>query len=300
LSKPRYSGTWKEQVLKAIAINGALWWADIQKVTGLDEYPLNRALTELFQDEVIEKQPDGSYWIEDDLFQEYKAYYDTQLNQQSSETTDTSKVISIVKAEPVSQDKLINGLQEWVKFQKRKDTSLELSSNHIYLKGDLLSSLTTEIIEHSEREILVVNPFVEKCHLSDKLVQACRRGVKVTLITNSPKKDFEGNRKIRKIEFHKAMKDAGVNLHYNDSTHAKLILVDGKVGSISSMNFYSDSTGGRLWEAGVISIDEKNVTRILGSFKEIETSAETNPVLDDILTELLDDARKKRPAFLGR
>jgi phosphatidylserine/phosphatidylglycerophosphate/cardiolipin synthase-like enzyme len=45
---------------------------------------------------------------------------------------------------------------------------------------------------------------------------------------------------------------SGVQIYYNDYVHAKLMLVDGLVAFISSMNFTSSSSGGKAWEAGIV------------------------------------------------
>ena len=71
---PRYWGTWKGFVLKAIAFEGKLSWKEIQQSSGLDSYDLNQALSELFALDIISKTND-TYWIEDyELYKEYKNY----------------------------------------------------------------------------------------------------------------------------------------------------------------------------------------------------------------------------------
>jgi phosphatidylserine/phosphatidylglycerophosphate/cardiolipin synthase-like enzyme len=297
VSKPRYSGTWKEQILKAIAIDGALWWNEIREVTGLDEYPLNKALAELFQDGVIEKQPDRSYWVDYDLYNEYRSYYGSK-SPKKPEPTITIDIPEPENIEPLTQDKLIKRVQEWVNFKKSSNPNLKLSSNHIHLKGDLLSSISEEIIEHGEKEILLVNPYVEKCHITEKLIHACRRKIEVKLIANSPERDFyESLRKKSKIEYHKIPLDGGLKLYYNNTAHAKLLIVDGKIAVVSSMNLYGGSTAGNLWETGIVSIDPNNVRQIQDSFRELEAEPATKPVTDQMLSKLMEDISQKMSAF---
>jgi len=294
VSKPRYSGTWKEQVLKAIAVDGALWWNEIQEITGLDEYQINRALAELFQDAVIEKQPDGSYWIDYDLFHEYRSYFGNPRGPQKPEQIITQPSPVNEGAVPPLQDKLVGRVLEWVAFKRGSNPNLELSSNHLHLKEDLLSSISEELIEYAENEILLVNPYVEKCHITEKLIHACRKKINVMLIANSPEKDIYDNlRKERKIEYHKALLDSGLKFYYNNTAHAKLLVVDGKVAVVSSMNLYGGSTSGNLWETGILSIDLKNVRQIRESFRELEAKHDTKPVTEQLLSKLLDDVTRK-------
>ena len=57
------------------------------------------------------------------------------------------------------------------------------------------------------------------------------------------------------------------------NVHAKLLVVDEQIAVISSMNYYSWSSGGSSWEAGLISIDRdivnsvhKTINRLLKKF----------------------------------
>ena len=51
-------------------------------------------------------------------------------------------------------------------------------------------------------------------------------------------------------------------MNYDRRIHAKLLVVDEQIAVISSMNFYSHSSGGSSWEAGMISIDDSIVTSV--------------------------------------
>jgi hypothetical protein len=53
------------------------------------------------------------------------------------------------------------------------------------------------------------------------------------------------------------LKQSGVELFYNINVHAKMFVLDKQGVSSSSMNMYSDSTAGKLWEAGIVSVDAR-------------------------------------------
>ena len=63
----------------------------------------------------------------------------------------------------------------------------------------------------------------------------------------------------------KELSDNGVSITYDESAHAKLLVVDRRVGIASSMNYYAGSSGGALWEAGLVTTQEINVQSITES-----------------------------------
>jgi hypothetical protein len=66
-------------------------------------------------------------------------------------------------------------------------------------------------------------------------------------------------------------------LRFNDSVHAKLFILDNQVLTASSMNLYSDSVAGKLWEAGIITIDTTNTQRFTQSIDQLLKHPETKP-----------------------
>ncbi len=49
---------------------------------------------------------------------------------------------------------------------------------------------------------------------------------------------------------------------YDNQIHAKILVIDGKVAIVSSMNLYSASSGGFTEEAGIVTIDQKVVDTV--------------------------------------
>jgi phosphatidylserine/phosphatidylglycerophosphate/cardiolipin synthase-like enzyme len=77
-----------------------------------------------------------------------------------------------------------------------------------------------------------------------------------------------------KEEYHQKLKQEGINLVYNKETHAKPIVVDNEAAIVSSMNFYSGSSGGKTWEAGLVSIEENVVKSVANAIHKLQTSSE--------------------------
>lgn len=138
--------------------------------------------------------------------------------------------------------------------------NFSLENDHFFLDGRHLDEISKDLICGAKNEVLVVNPFVSKCDLSDTLKESCERGVTVKLITRQPDDKnikFQQN----KQEYHSSLKNSGVNLSYSKHVHAKIIVIDRSLVILSSMNFYSGSSGGTSWEAGIISLEKTVVQK---------------------------------------
>ena len=150
-------------------------------------------------------------------------------------------------------DTLIQGLIQWV---ASKPINLAVESKQFFLEGLRLEELARDLIEKAKDEILVTSPYVDGCHPITLLTEAKDRRVNVRIVTTRPKKDKDD---VKKVECHALLRKKGVNIHYINTIHAKIIIIDHKVAIVSSMNLYSGSTGGGLLEAGIVSFESKVV-----------------------------------------
>lgn len=255
---PRFWSSWKGHVVGAVCINGASTWEEVKNETGLPPKSLNRALAELFELELISKNGDEEYRVEYSLYKEYVDYAKKQHK------VDESTV-------PVSKhhdSKLKKRVEEWLEF---KSLSCSLENMHFYVDGAHLDELAKDLVENCEREVMVVNPFVDRCNLTESLIKASEKS-NVSLITRSP---LETRRHAKKRRYHKTIKDSSIDLYYNNVVHAKLIIVDKTVALVSSMNLYSGSTAGASWEAGIVTIDNSVINQIIQSIQDLITRKET-------------------------
>jgi hypothetical protein len=143
-------------------------------------------------------------------------------------------------------------IAEWRHTKRGLDFSME--SKHFFLGGADLDDFTKNLIRLAEKTIFVANPFVEACYLTDDLIDSARKKTEIKIVTRYP----EAKEK-KKAECHSKLREMGIVLHYDNRIHSKIIVVDDKVAVVSSMNFYSGSSGGASNEAGIVSIDEKVV-----------------------------------------
>lgn len=258
---PRYWNSEKGRVIKAIVYDRAFTREDICEVTGLSEKSLNRILSELDDLRILENK-NGEYRVALEIWKEYRPFF----NEYESEKTGKSR--------RVKQENLVKWIEQW---RRVKNLDFSLESKHFFLEGRNLDEISKELICKARSEVLVVNPFVVQCALSDTLREASAHGVIVRLITRPPKDKNEEYR-IKKQEYHSILKNDGVLLTYNKQVHAKLIVIDRIVAILSSMNFYSGSSGGAVWETGIISFEETVVGPIVNSILELLERPETKEI----------------------
>jgi phosphatidylserine/phosphatidylglycerophosphate/cardiolipin synthase-like enzyme len=200
-----------------------------------------------------------------------------------SATTVTPQAIPIVVSKPQevltqnlqskSQDALIQWLIQWT-TEKHIDIAVE--SRHFFLEGMRLEELARDLIEKAQFDIFVTSPFVDSCYLVTAIQEAKVRRVTVKLVARRPENVKEDR---QKIDCQANLKRAGIVIHYINQIHAKIIVVDSKIAIISSMNLYSGSTGGALFEAGVVSFEKKVVdsaTKYISGLLERPESTDTD------------------------
>ena len=265
--KPLYWGSWKGQIVKAISIDGAQTWTNIRDQTGLSPTSINRALAELMSGKALEKKTDQKssktiYRVPYDIYTEYKEYFEKHQ--------DKSITFSLAKKD---QDALIGWIREWKEFNELK---FDLAKNHFYLTGKDLADFSLRIIPKAKKEVFVVNPFITKCDLSDTLNESPKNSINTYLITRKPKEDSYSIKE--KVEYLDIMKRNKVNLFYMSDVHAKIILVDRMVAIVSSMNFYPNSTSGKSWEVGLVTIEPEIVDTISNSVQKLLYDDQTKKI----------------------
>jgi len=265
MSEPlQYWGTWKGRVIKAISIDGVYSWEEIRDLTGLSRPTLNQVLAELFDAKAIYKLEDGQYRVSRELYRDYNTYF---RNLNKNEEIKEKKVV-ITKDQ---QSNLKSRIDQW------KDTNrlnISLKSGHFYLDTDFLDQFSKFVIKGSQKELLIVNPFVSKCNLSDSLLQAVNEGKNVTLVTRPPdtRNSLYGE---KSDEYHKIIRNSGIELIYFNVVHAKLMVIDRAVAIASSMNMTVTSTAGASWEAGIISVEENVVESVMDSIRKLIETPES-------------------------
>ena len=221
-------GTWGGRVVRSIVLHDAYTRDTIQKTTNLKEQEFNQAIKALSEDNLLQEKENGTLWVTSELYGKCKFFFEN------------------------SQSALLNWVKDWRKT--KINSLLESESSHFYLAGKMLSTFSENLIENAKEEILVANPFVKRCDISQALMVMGEKGVNVKLVT----------RGIGTEQFRKELTKI-VMTSLDESIHAKLIVTDKCVGIVSSMNFYAGSSAGECWEAGIVTTDWKIVQSIASS-----------------------------------
>jgi len=168
---------------------------------------------------------------------------------------------------------IIDWIENWVNFYRKEyDLLIPVGSNHFYLDSPLLIDFLSSILRKANKQIIVFTPWIEDINLTKLLVLACEKKCKVIVITREPNinagREWERRQAQEQARCHKALRDAGVAMRYENDIHGKLMILDKAVAIVSSFNFTRNPASGTSWEAGIITYEDEIVSGIL---KSIET-----------------------------
>jgi hypothetical protein len=262
-------GTVKGKIIEAIAVHDKREWGEIRDHLEFTNEELRPYIKSLEKENLLEETY-GGFKVKYEIWLKYKAHYGEEwaiekleeLRKENEFYDNLEKERQKILEKTYLKDRMF----QWIKF---KNIKMGKNSAHLFLTGDLLDSILKDLISYARQEIYVVNPFVERCALSDSLLRASRKGVKVNLITRDPKTDWDTRRKEDKQRYHQKLNNSSIDVHYNSTIHAKMFILDRQVLCVSSMNLYSDSVAGKSWEAGLLTIEETNIKRALNAFQEL-------------------------------
>jgi hypothetical protein len=234
---PNYWGSWKGRIIKAITVDRLFSEKEIFIASGLTKKDFETAINELLMTGLISKKRNGEFWVNSrELCGEYREFVDDQ------------KEI----------------LTQWFTEYMQNMNLPQLS--HYFLEDRYLDDFSIQLIGQANIEILVANPFIERCHLSNALIEASEKKIPIILMTRPPNENDLYMKK--KEEYHQELMEKGISLNYNSAVHAKIIIVDRSVAIISSMNLNSSSSGGGSWEAGIVTIEESIINDAVKSIHE--------------------------------
>ena len=224
---------WQGRIIRAIVLHRAFTADKILKFSGLDKQAFEKAYSELLTRKFIEEKEDGRIFAAVEIYKQCMGFFSKQ------------------------QTELVDWVQQW-RREKRIEHNLVDNLTHFYLVDKSLSDFSNCLIEHAKCHIIVTNPYVRRCYLSDALASMSEKGVVVYLLTRNGEAQQYKNELLAK----------GVNIVHDESIHAKLIVVDRRIAIVSSMNFYAGSSAGQSWEAGIVTIDRDIVEEIRRSIFE--------------------------------
>ena len=195
----------------------------------------------LEKEELLSRLADGSFWVEPNLFDAYTEYY--------SRIDKSSRKVSTPKDLEGILEKKISWITNWSSVHNVK---FGLTGKHFLLSAGAVQTFSQGIIDEAESEVLIINPLIAKSSISDKLIQAAKRKIKVQVITRKPTDDARG-------EYHDQLSSVGVKINYNPQIHANVVIIDSAIALVSSMYFYGAT---KSLEAGIVTFDPPVVNQV--------------------------------------
>jgi phosphatidylserine/phosphatidylglycerophosphate/cardiolipin synthase-like enzyme len=252
---PRYWNTWEGKIVEALVrSNSPVGWEELSTETDLDQYPLNSALSNLFRDQTIHKDNFGNYQIADEeIRQEWQIHLGIATPKELTNNSSAEQK-PVMTPQQIATEQQIN-LENWLIMWKTiKHIEFSLENKHFFLDGMHTDEFTKDMIKFSEKSVLIANPFVNSCYLTEAILEAREKQVEVKIVTRPPAND---EYLAKQTECHSNLTKSGTVIKYNNQIHSKIVIVDNLITIVSSMNFYSGSSGGASLEAGMVSIDPK-------------------------------------------
>jgi hypothetical protein len=170
----------------------------------------------------------------------------------------TSEYRSQVESTDNDKDSLVQWLIQWA---SARPINQPLAAKHFFIDGMRLEELARDAIAKAQDEILVTTPYLDNCFLVSALQEARNRRANVKIITRRP--NSKDDKEYSKLECQGFLRKNGVCIHYDNTIHAKIIVIDQKIAIVSSMNIYSGSAGGGSLEAGIVTFENKVVESVM-------------------------------------
>jgi phosphatidylserine/phosphatidylglycerophosphate/cardiolipin synthase-like enzyme len=240
MEPPKYFGTKTGKVIQLIVDIGGAEWEDLIELPDLSRIDLKKIIDELLNNNELYNKF-GTFYVSSDLYWAYRNY---ENNTKKSENI---------------KDNFSEKINAWL--STIIDSNTGLLDSHYYLEGTYIDQFTRFVIDKGTKDILVINPYIMICHLTDHLIEAKKRGLNVTIITRDPSEERD-NYSSLKQECHKILSDNGITIYYKKNIHAKILVVDNDVAIVSSMNFYAGSIAGKTWESGIVSVNKEVVNSV--------------------------------------
>ena len=139
-------------------------------------------------------------------------------------------------------------------WRKLKKLDFSMENKHFFLIGMDLDDFTKQLIRMAKKTILIANPFIENCYLTEELINSAQSSTDIQIVTRDPKPH-----ETKKFKCHSKLKQMNILLRTDDQIHSKIMVVDNSIAVVSSMNFYAGSSGGASKEAGIVSMDKQVV-----------------------------------------
>lgn len=270
---PRYWGTFKGNIIEAIAIEWCFSFQEVRDATNIDTQRLYDLIGELMREDLIYVY-DDQYRVSKELYYEYWDYavHFTDLPQRIHEEEMEIMGLSAVEQ---TQPKMITWINTWVELQNNYDVDITVNKDHFYLDGSLLPAFIHDLVRRARSSITYVSPWIEEIGVTKNLMTASSHGKRVLIVTREPEwssRSDWGQRQAAIYEkCHSNLTKHDAVIFYRNEIHGKVLLVDDLVAVISSFNLLKNPASGLSWEAGIVTYEPDVINSIKESISRLIT-----------------------------
>jgi len=261
--KPKHFGTDTGHVFGNIAILNYLSSRELSRELGISKDELYELIGVLLKDKSIYIWKNNTEYRPDTkLKQDWLDYLDSLSEEEKDELFWEGYELEIEEDLPWSRF--------MYSFCENNEITYTSDQGFFYLPDELLAIFQDLILTRPAKRMLIVNPFINYQLLKKKLIILRGKGTLIEIITRPPALDSQ------EYKIHTELSEKGIKIYYNDTIHAKMIILDDELALISSMNFikqsvtpYNSPIRGS-WESGVVITKPEILTEIKTSIAKID------------------------------
>lgn len=253
IEKPKYFDSVQGHIIQAICINHQYTNKEISKFTRLPSETVYEEIGKLREEKDLYRHK-GKWLVRKDLCEEWRAFFTNY-----SVYSIYDKQLFLKDEEADEELRLVN----WVKsFLKHYDYRITGDNKHFFIENNSLISFTNMLIMQSDREIIVINPFMHVVEITKNLRRASEFGKRKVIVFT---REIKGNQDC--LDY---LDEGGVFLLRFKDIHSKVLIVDNAVAVISSLNYTKSETSGGRFNSGIVTWDKEVVSEIRSSILSLE------------------------------
>ena len=241
---PKHFNTKMGHVFHHIAFLNRLTFRELRREMGIEHEELYSIIGTLIEDgSIYVWKENPEYRPNTSLKQDYRDYFDSLSDEELDDFYWEGIDLDIEKELPWN-----NYIQLYC---KQADIQYTPEQGFFYLDDEKLAVFQDVLLTRPCKRLMMLNPFINHPRLIKKLITLRKRRTFIQIITRPPDDDF-------KKDMHKELQQNDIRILYNDRVHSKIIILDGILALVSSMNFIESSMTPYevpirgAWEAGVV------------------------------------------------
>jgi len=122
-----------------------------------------------------------------------------KINVKSGDSKIMGGISQVIKENPIKEE---TNFSKWIAdWRKVNQLDFSIENKHFFLSGTDLDDFTKKLIRMANKTILLANPFIENCYLTEELIKSSKSSTKIKIVTRYPKPND-----LKKLECHSKLK----------------------------------------------------------------------------------------------